>query len=194
MALLVGNLLDGLSQWNPCRSRGARASISRHVLITRCLSGTPAEAGVRVERFSTLGTQVLVSVEPLPKQGCEKARKSPQARRGKVSVEPLPKQGCELNKPANSASLADSLSGTPAEAGVRDNICWTDRYGTVVSVEPLPKQGCEGCCLRLVSRARRSLSGTPAEAGVRGEYRRKCHRCRPVSVEPLPKQGCEWKR
>ena len=59
-----------------------------------CLSGTPAEAGVRVSAAIVESTQ------------------------GQVSVEPLPKQGCEMAKGNKSYSLG-GLSGTPAEAGVR---------------------------------------------------------------------------
>ena len=38
------------------------------------LSGTPAEAGVRDDNSLLLFSLVHVSVEPLPKQGCEIAR------------------------------------------------------------------------------------------------------------------------
>ena len=62
--------MRGPSQWNPCRSRGARSKAA-------------AAKG-----------------------------------KGKVSVEPLPKQGCEENFHAK-VDAALSLSGTPAEAGVR---------------------------------------------------------------------------
>ena len=62
----------GASQWNPCRSRGASSIWSQQREASRSLSGTPAEAGVRVEkRYEVLSLQVNVSVEPLPKQGCE---------------------------------------------------------------------------------------------------------------------------
>ena len=84
----------------------------------------------------------IVSVEPLPKQGCEHKNLNHLMLQFHVSVEPLPKQGCEENmmsrmdkiiesqwNPCRSrgarslASLVathESLSGTPAEAGVRD--------------------------------------------------------------------------
>ena len=65
-------IMVGVSQWNPCRSRGARG---------------------------------------LGKLG---------AGYGQVSVEPLPKQGCERQIPRPSSNEVSRLSGTPAEAGVRD--------------------------------------------------------------------------
>ena len=61
----------------------------------------------------------------------------------------------------------EGLSGTPAEAGVRELNIKEGYHALGVSVEPLPKQGCEHLLLRLTE-----------------------HRS-PVSVEPLPKQGCE---
>ena len=85
------------SQWNPCRSRGAR----------RC-------------RPSTVDQEMIVSVEPLPKQGCEIKRTSHSKENREVSVEPLPKQGCEAIPRRQFGQRSRSLSGTPAEAGVRD--------------------------------------------------------------------------
>ena len=138
------------------------------VRMTLCLSGTPAEAGVRacisgfvarprevsVEPLPKQGCEAdgpaakkapaKVSVEPLPKQGCEKAYREVWPPSGKVSVEPLPKQGCEVTKRVRRTFGPTSrLSGTPAEAGVR-----------VVQI-PLDQL------------VRPCLSGTPAEAGVR---------------------------
>ena len=63
--------------------------------------------------------------------------------------------------------LARRLSGTPAEAGVRDGVFRTGQRGGA------------------------SLSGTPAEAGVRDQKIRRNNTSGHVSVEPLPKQGCE---
>ena len=108
------------SQWNPCRSRGARRRTATVPPETQGLSGTPAEAGVRACGFSILcishsksqwnpcrsrgarrsrrmlcRRQLLVSVEPLPKQGCEVILRARAGQSRKVSVEPLPKQGCE---------------------------------------------------------------------------------------------------
>ena len=65
----------------------------------------------------------------------------------------------------NSSPL--SLSGTPAEAGVRDIPEDELKKTGDVSVEPPPKQGCE------IRNFLKDLIG-----GV-------------VSVEPPPKQGCE---
>ena len=81
-----------------------------------------------------------------------------------VSLEPLPKQGCETEE-RETMSYDSSLSGTPAEAGVRAGAAVAVGAEIAVSVEPLPKQGCE--LHRQPSRLHR-LSGTPAEAGVRG--------------------------
>ena len=105
-------------------------------------------------------------MEPLPKQGCELSCGITLKKRDVVSVEPLPKQGCEAaavdmwwpgrglsGTPAeagvrecdsrNRDKLKERLSGTPAEAGVRVGPCLTGSMPTLVSVEPLPKQGCE---------------------------------------------------
>ena len=100
---------------------------------------------MRVGREDPLEDQKRVSVEPLPKQGCEKA--------GRIL-------DCRLT----------SLSGTPAEAGVR-----------VISLMTV------ACCYS-------SLSGTPAEAGVRvgRVLDKQAEQSHSVSVEPLPKQGCEF--
>ena len=59
-----------------------------------------------------------VSVEPLPKQGCELLNIKSNSSRVRVSVEPLPKQGCELSD-LKTGFKESGLSGTPAEAGVR---------------------------------------------------------------------------
>ena len=83
-----------------------------------------------------------------------------------VSVEPLPKQGCEDEMKVFNDARA-RLSGTPAEAGVRD---FLKRRTALIQAR---------------------LSGTPAEAGVRGRDVVCQADRRRVSVEPLPKQGCE---
>ena len=83
------------------------------------LSGTPAEAGVRDDAGRHCFRRGLVSVEPLPKQGCEMAEDAMESVPGVVSVEPLPKQGCE-----------DAMESVPTSE-------------SEVSVEPLPKQGYE---------------------------------------------------
>ena len=108
----------------------------------------------------------MVSVEPLPKQGCEKVVGDLKKSIDDVSVEPLPKQGCErahlfaarcigmsqwnpcrsrgASQPNEIENYAAAcLSGTPAEAGVR--VAKDD-----------------------AKRVAKRLSGTPAEAGVRG--------------------------
>ena len=82
------------------------------------LSGTPAEAGVRDDAGRHCFRRGLVSVEPLPKQGCEMAEDAMESVPGVVSVEPLPKQGCE-HRCIFVFRSKRRLSGTPAEAGVR---------------------------------------------------------------------------
>ena len=83
------------------------------------LSGTPAEAGVRVGADFDWFCRRRVSVEPLPKQGCEGTENptivieqwglsGTPAEAGVRVYLPLPRQGAE-----------HCLSGTPAEAGVR---------------------------------------------------------------------------
>ena len=88
-----------------------------------CLSGTPAEAGVRVDFDFNAIAENIVSVEPPPKQGCELEGVKHSPPQVYVSVEPPPKQGCEWT--------------------VVGAIVFTQ-----VSVEPPPKQGCEvsGSC------------------------------------------------
>ena len=106
------------SQWNPRRSRGASIHVRDYGCCATSLSGTPAEAGVRVVGFFMNSPDDDVSVEPPPKQGCEptasgspegsrRSQWNPRRSRGasidrpgwgidiKVSVEPPPKQGCE---------------------------------------------------------------------------------------------------
>ena len=85
---------------------------------TYSLSGTPAEAGVRVGIPCITLLTIKVSVEPPPKQGCEWNNVRHFSQSWCVSVEPPPKQGCEVRKTDESASI-HGLSGTPAEAGVR---------------------------------------------------------------------------
>ena len=107
------------SQWNPCRSRGASGE------------------------------------------------KRSQRRIGQVSVEPLPKQGCELIKTALNTK-STSLSGTPAEAGVRDVQLAALRpsyWGLSGTPAEAGVRGARDVRLRLEHMSR--LSGTPAEAGVR---------------------------
>ena len=129
-----------MSQWNPCRSRGASSEFQQ---MTH--------------------DEIAVSVEPLPKQGCEYTgeqmydfavvsqwnpcrSRGASARRGSwlvrcgVSVEPLPKQGCEW--PMRWSTVAKwSLSGTPAEAGVRDGIILTKRVNDMSQWNPCRSRG-----------------------------------------------------
>ena len=107
-----------------------------------------------------------VSVEPPPKQGCEHISEKLGKAKHAVSVEPPPKQGCEHTGGFTLAQFARSqwnprrsrgarlkagtmikiggrLSGTPAEAGVRESVVVHVFTCARVSVEPPPKQGCE---------------------------------------------------
>ena len=130
------------SQWNPCRSRGARGKYPKRGRKNRRLSGTPAEAGVRGRRPNTTSTLLTSQWNPCRSRGARRLSSAKRKRtvgsqwnpcrsRGarcthrpfssirRVSVEPLPKQGCETStREINSAWK--SLSGTPAEAGVRE--------------------------------------------------------------------------
>ena len=106
------------SQWNPCRSRGARG-----------LDDTKAVP------------KAMSQWNPCRSRGASRGC-GPGYLESAVSVEPLPKQGCELEG-RKLIELERSLSGTPAEAGVRGERLWHFDYG------------------------RLGLSGTPAEAGVR---------------------------
>ena len=129
------------SQWNPRRSRGASTTSETSHRDRCCLSGTPAEAGVRA---------------PLVKRLTEIAA---------VSVEPPPKQGCEFSL-LDQVSLTPRLSGTPAEAGVR-----VDMIGIAADVKlsqwnPRRSRGARSVTSRDWG-SPMSLSGTPAEAGVR---------------------------
>ena len=155
----------GMSQWNPCRSRGASCPRSRNHGRRR------------------------VSVEPLPKQGCEPSRRI-LCRSSLVSVEPLPKQGCEgAPKPNKYGALASQWNPCRSRGARRQSEA---KYAAwLVSVEPLPKQGCEvGFASKIIqhygsqwnpcrSRGASSLTEAPTSES------------RSVSVEPLPKQGCE---
>ena len=105
-------------------------------------------------------------MEPLPKQGCEQQHQD-QGVQGLVSVEPLPKQGCE-KKWAEERESTKSLSGTPAEAGVRES--WAaDHYRAIHRSQWNPCRS-RGASWKVAAHegGRRGLSGTPAEAGVRG--------------------------
>ena len=85
-----------MSQWNPCRSRGARSPIIiLPAMDQTCLSGTPAEAGVRDEGSGGKVQRAASQWNPCRSRGA-----SFLAGHGN------PLEAC--------------LSGTPAEAGVRE--------------------------------------------------------------------------
>ena len=102
-----------MSQWNPRRSRGARLKNINYVLL------------------------IGVSVEPPPKQGCEgisitlgdgPTMSQWNPRRSRGARWRLDRMGRNLHR----------LSGTPAEAGVREENARTARSRLYVSVEPPP--------------------------------------------------------
>ena len=155
------------------------------LLFVRCLSGTPAEAGVREDDFNLPVLILRVSVEPPPKQGCE-----------------------SVNVPVWMNTW--SLSGTPAEAGVRGDphvvvgLCfssqWNPRRSRGARVPVSALKGYRSCLSgtpaeagvradldEYMERYYPSLSGTPAEAGVRDQAAWKAGIALFVSVEPPPK-------
>ena len=67
-----GGAVGFSSQWNPRRSRGASRRRVQTLTMSIRLSGTPAEAGVRGRRALNVARFASVSVEPPPKQGCER--------------------------------------------------------------------------------------------------------------------------
>ena len=107
------------SQWNPRRSRGARSRGTDFLNCWFCLSGTPAEAGVRAYCYCNIVT-IYTSLSGTPAEAGVRGYDV-----GKFLI----------NKP--------SLSGTPAEAGVRGKGLEMKHINCHVSVEPPPKQGCE---------------------------------------------------
>ena len=127
----------------PLPKQGCETSASVFVAVIARLSGTPAEAGVRVDpALEKVGLITCLSGTP-----------AEAGVRGRLSRPKGPS--------------GNRLSGTPTEAGVRGpEVLQTDRYCDV-SVEPLPKQGCEGALGDLADTGYCRLSGTPAEAGVR---------------------------
>ena len=82
-----------------------------------------------------------------------------------VSVEPPPKQGCEQKRGALCYPLR-SLSGTPAEAGVRVEEATDALMINESQWNPRRSRGARRSEPG-VEFLERSLSGTPAEAGVR---------------------------
>ena len=156
------------SQWNPCRSRGARKKKMMMTSGNKCLSGTPAEAGVR-EGHGRSSQRSGGSLSGTPAEaGVRGTLYCLYVRVNKrVSVEPLPKQGCETCGIVAPRACATSQWNPCRSRGARvaGNVLFTS-HG-IVSVEPLPKQGCEP-------------ENGSANIGIRK-----------VSVEPLPKQGCE---
>ena len=88
--------------------------------------------------------QLIVSVEPLPKQGCEPFSCRPISTPCLVSVEPLPKQGCEVAvRQAEFRQVIASQWNSCRSRGARRPTTVARKIFPRVSVEPLPKQGCE---------------------------------------------------
>ena len=159
--------LEGIVSVEPPPKQGCEVAILGVISFISCLSGTPAEAGVRVDPHGF------------------------PARYFHVSVEPPPKQGCEITKTIHTMKVAPSQWNPRRSRGARPRR-HPIHQSFVVSVEPPPKQGCEIAANESKSPAplsqwnpRRSrgasphvgrcglpvggLSGTPAEAGVRGD-------------------------
>ena len=172
----------------PPPKQGCESDTKVKIPASTCLSGTPAEAGVRDDRIVTKYHEELSQWNPRRSRGARR-RLGGGALRWVVSVEPPPKQGCEKAMSIEGRPWATSQWNPRRSRGARPHGC-TDWQQGVVSVEPPPKQGCE----TKIDRYKNSpscLSGTPAEAGVRGLIVRKDKACKAVSVEPPPKQGCE---
>ena len=154
------------SQWNPRRSRGARTLEDLSTFSTSRLSGTPAEAGVRGIWMLTVWERYVVSVEPPPKQGCENHCLGSSLSHDWSQWNPRRSRGARINwfhpsaftdasqwNPRRSRGARrrrdrmlrrrQCLSGTPAEAGVREDGDGYSAGHLIVSVEPPPKQGCE---------------------------------------------------
>ena len=180
------------SQWNPCRSRGARCPVTRRKLwLTASLSGTPAEAGVRGYCICDSLQCSIVSVEPLPKQGCEGAEYDPNSWCNWSQWNPCRSRGASRLDTVLK-QIETGLSGTPAEAGVREGISPGFQHNVGSQWNPCRSRGARGKVFSERRGGRCCLSGTPAEAGVRVGLRRGSGQKRArVSVEPLPKQGCE---
>ena len=106
------------SQWNPRRSRGASVLYTQYGAGGYGLSGTPAEAGVRVDNQNQVIEKSDVSVEPPPKQGCERLPRSLPRHRPSLSGTPA-EAGVREGPIGNDGPQGIRLSGTPAEAGVR---------------------------------------------------------------------------
>ena len=82
-------------------------------------------------------------MEPPPKQGCENGVNGQRLQSPKSQWNPRRSRGAS-DSGGNRGSEVSRLSGTPAEAGVRDD------------------------GMQIFADLEMSLSGTPAEAGVRG--------------------------
>ena len=178
------------------------------------LNGTPAEAGVRAEIGRQGRRDCRVSVEPPPMQGCEACETQLEAEMLKVSVEPPPKQGCEKleralqraqeksqwnprrsrgarRRQGNFFGHVSSLSGTPAEAGVRAVVPQT-LLGSLASLSGTPAEaGVREAVGWLEDAADRSQWNPRRSRGARRHALNLPMAHGVVSVEPPPKQGCE---
>ena len=107
------------SQWNPCRSRGARRRVSKIAGRAQSLSGTPAEAGVRVGLGGhSMGVGICLSGTPA--EAGVRVLGSPQGSRRPWGLSGTPAEaGVRAACSGASGAWTTSLSGTPAEAGVR---------------------------------------------------------------------------
>ena len=144
MFFLSVNLLTNLPM-GPSRGASYHAMGSNHV---RCVSVEPLpKQGCEVLPVRRSPGVCNVSVEPLPKQGCEAASYETPSKTLSVSVEPLPKQGCEVAvRQAEFRQVIASQWNSCRSRGARRPTTVARKIFPRVSVEPLPKQGCEPNC------------------------------------------------
>ena len=126
----------------PPPKQGCERTLFDGGVVKTSLSGTPAEAGVRVRSDARSEATSKVSVEPPPKQGCESDASPHLSSKPVVSVEPPPKQGCEYCRFSFSHPSFLSQWNPRRSRGASPSTDDLD-HERYVSVEPPPKQGCE---------------------------------------------------
>ena len=148
---------------------GVRGSASYDIKQgSRGLSGTPAEAGVRGAYCYAVAVALGKSQwNPCRSRGASCGHGWIDSDETHVSVEPLPKQGCERACLLGLSSPLPSLSGTPAEAGVRVEV-QGEQVRSAPRLSGTPAEAGVRVAPGKTSRPPSTcLSGTPAEAGVR---------------------------
>ena len=106
------------SQWNPRRSRGASWLKGKQVQEPYSLSGTPAEAGVRVEDNIIHNHCKVSQWNPRRSRGARSRIRKPRTFAQCLSGTPA-EAGVRAVQDGDGYSAGHCLSGTPAEAGVR---------------------------------------------------------------------------